>query len=119
MRKLSFFLLLLTAACSTPDRPDYLDTDRWRLDDNGCKNYRSGIINDHPELLDELKGKSEDEIIGWLGQPDKNELYKRSQKFYVYAIDPSEECAEAGNEHRYLQIRFNATNRAQEVMIYE
>jgi outer membrane protein assembly factor BamE (lipoprotein component of BamABCDE complex) len=118
MRKLPL-LFLLFAACTSPGAPGYLDSARWERDDNGCNEYRSGVINEHPELLTALKGKSEDEIIEWLGKPDKNELYKRSQKFYIYAIDPTDDCASAGTKHRYLQIRFNATNRAQEVMIYE
>jgi len=113
------FLFLIVAACSSTNKPDYLDTDQWRFDDNGCQQYRAGLIQDHPELLEELRGKSEDVIIEWLGKPDKNELYRRSQKFYIYALDPTEECGVKSETRRYLQIRFSATERAQEVMIYE
>ncbi|MEJ2006026.1 MAG: hypothetical protein P8X57_13930 [Cyclobacteriaceae bacterium] len=119
MKKFIFALLFL-ASCASNESPEYLDTDSWRFDDNGCDGYRAALISSHPELLQELKGKSEDDIIGWLGKPDKNELYKRNQKFYIYIIDPAEDCENSDSEtQRYLQIRFSATNRAQEVMIYE
>jgi hypothetical protein len=120
MKYLFVTFLLSLAACTTPNPPAYLNTEEWRSDDNGCTGLRAETMFSHPELLDELKGKSEDAILDWLGQPDKNELYRRSQKFYIYALDPSTECEiYDSTKTRYLHIRFSATNRAQEVMIYE
>lgn len=120
MKKYFLILFILFAGCDNARQPSYLDTDQWSGDTNGCKEYRSELLDEHPALLDDLKGKSEDVILKWLGKPEKNELYSRSQQFYMYSIDPGESCEGVSqNTGRYLQIRFSATGRAQEVMIFD
>lgn len=67
--------------------------------------------------LEELKGLSEKDIIKLLGRPDRNELYKRNQKFYYYDIDPGKACAETIVENQQLVLRFNAMGLAKEVTV--
>ncbi|NVK85638.1 MAG: hypothetical protein HWE21_15040, partial [Cytophagia bacterium] len=51
-------------------------------------------------------------------QPESEELYERSQTYYFYAIDPSEECdGTASDDPRILSIRFTALGIANEVDI--
>lgn len=79
------------------------------------------MLSELQQAKDNLKGLNEDEIGQVLGKPDKNELYKRNQKFYIYEIANAPECANRANDstHVYLNIRFNATGLAKEVLIYK
>lgn len=58
------------------------------------------------------------QIVELLGRPDRNELYKRNQKFYYYYLTPAPECANYNaNSSTRLAIRFNAMGLAKEIMI--
>ncbi len=117
-------ILLITfiaalSACGSSPAPSYIDIEQWTADHNGCMGYRKTVMEEHPELTDDLKGLSEETILQWLGKPDKNELYKRNQKFYIYLLDAGPACnGSVSNGGNDLHIRFSATNRAKEVMIY-
>ncbi|MCA6074613.1 hypothetical protein [Fulvivirga sedimenti] len=120
MKNVLFILIIAgLSACSSTPAPGYLDKDEWKSDRNGCMGYRSLFMQEHPDFIDALKGQSEETILLWLGKPDKNELYKRNQKFYIYLLDPGPDCGEGDSTSGMdLQIRFSATNRATEVMLY-
>ena len=97
------------------------DEQKWQNDKKGCTGHRSEMESDLKAALEQLKGLNADEIIAVLGKPDKNELYKRSQKFFIYHITPAKECTQSPvNEvNTSLRIRFNAMGLAKEVMIYQ
>ncbi len=51
--------------------------------------------NDYVASIGEEKmlGLNEMEIVDLLGKPDKQELYKRNQKFYRYYLQPGPACS--------------------------
>jgi outer membrane protein assembly factor BamE (lipoprotein component of BamABCDE complex) len=58
------------------------------------------------------------QIVELLGRPDRNELYKRNQKFYYFNLKPAPDCPNYNPEdNARLAIRFNAMGLAKEVMI--
>lgn len=119
----SIFLVLIAtfSACNKNiDLPDF-DESQWQNDQNGCKDTRAQMLDQMEQVKDQLKGLNQDEIVYVLGKPDKNELYKRNQKFFIYEIAGAKGCTpskEAASSHIYLSIRFNATGLAKEVMVY-
>jgi len=57
-----------------------------------------------------------------MGRPDKNELYRRQQKFYIYYLEPGSLCKEsnqASDSASYLSLRFNATGIVNEIFVFE
>lgn len=67
---------------------------------------------------EKLLSLSEAEVMGLLGRPDENELYKRNQKFFYYNILPSRTCSgRTDSLTARLVIRFNAMGLAKEVTI--
>lgn len=119
-RYLLFIMAIGIIACSKAvDLPNF-DESKWQQDLNGCQGSRLAMLDNLKAAKDRLKGLSEDEIVMVLGKPDKNELYKRNQKFYIYEITNAPECGKlsADSVHVYLNIRFNATGLAKEVLIY-
>ena len=114
---LLYSLVLFVFACGKP-LPDLapIDLSQWKEDKDGCKNVRARFRSELISQKDELKGLSEKDIIELLGRPDRNELYKRNQKFYYYDIEPGKACDSlAANQQ--LILRFNAMGMAKEVTI--
>ena len=67
---------------------------------------------------EKLLSLSEAEVMGLLGRPDENELYKRNQKFFYYNILPARSCTgKTDSLTARLVIRFNAMGLAKEVTI--
>lgn len=94
------------------------DLKQWRKDKNACGTYRTENLSQIQSQKEKLLALKEMQVIRLLGRPDRNELYKRNQKFYYYYLKPAPECPNynADNSAR-LAIRFNAMGLAKEVMI--
>ncbi len=118
MRKwLLLSVVCLVFSCGKP-LPDLnpIDLAQWKEDKGGCQNIRTSYLAQLTEQKDELKGLSEGDIIKLLGRPDRNELYKRNQKFYYYDLEPGKSC-DSTLTNQQLILRFNAMGRAKEVSI--
>lgn len=120
MRILLILLSLLVLSCNSTIELPNLDQDAFAKDVNGCRSVRLSMLEELEKDKDLLKGLNQDEIANTLGKPDQNELYKRSQKFFIYNLTPTD-CSKqlATTSRKYLSIRFNATGLAKEVVIYE
>jgi len=94
-----------------------IDLNAWKADRGGCKSQRAEYLGYLQTQIEALKGLSEDDIIKLLGRPDRNELYKRNQKFYYYDIEPGKNCGAGQPANHQLIFRFNAMSRAKEVSI--
>lgn len=116
-KSLLFSVVLVAFSCGKP-LPDLspIDLLQWKEDKGGCKNLRANFLPDLISQKDELKGLSESDIIELLGRPDRNELYKRNQKFYYYDIEPGKPCDSVAHNQQLI-LRFNAMGRAKEVEI--
>jgi hypothetical protein len=112
------FLSVVLISCGKP-LPDVHDIDLnlWKEDKGGCKNFRSAEVNDLKSQLESLKALSEKDVIELLGRPDRNELYKRNQKFYYYDLEPGKSCADSIKANQQLVLRFNAMGFAKEVTV--
>lgn len=71
------------------------------------------------ENKNKLMGYSQQEIGKILGKPDEVDLYKRSQKFFIYYIVPGKQCegTNPNGRPRSLYIRFSAINVSNEVFV--
>lgn len=108
---ISIFFLFVTA-CSYRAEIDDFDGDAWKADLKGCNGQRSMLSAGLEDKSDDLIGLSQNQVKSVLGNPDQHELYKRNQKFFIYYID----CpADEGLPSSYLQIRFNALGKSNEV----
>jgi hypothetical protein len=110
-------VVAIISSCGKP-LPDLspIDLAQWKEDKGGCQNIRNRFLIDLTSQKDELKGLAEGDIIKLLGRPDRNELYKRNQKFYYYDLEPGRSC-DSIISNQQLIIRFNAMGRAKEVAI--
>lgn len=110
-----FFLLL---SCGKPlPTFDQFDLAKWKEDKNGCIGDRKTSMESLDKQRDKLKGLSEMEIVSVLGKPDRNELYKRNQKYFHYFLEPGVICGIDNENPKRLSVRFNAMGLAKEVII--
>lgn len=69
------------------------------------------------EQKEKLKALSEMDIIKLLGKPDENDLLQRSQKFYVYYLEPGPRCDQPEADPKKLILRMNAMSLTKEVQV--
>ncbi|MCA6414113.1 MAG: hypothetical protein IM589_00245 [Cytophagales bacterium] len=118
-RCLFFFtiLLLVLLGCSKPlPTLEKIDLAKWKHDKWGCSKDRLAALPQLVNQKEKLKGLSQDDIVKLLGRPDKNELYKRNQKFFYYYLTPGTNCGRDTITQR-LSLRFNAMGFAKEVLV--
>lgn len=90
----------------------------WLNDAYACKGQRLALISPLEKQLETLKGISEMDIKRIFGKPEKTELHKRSEKFYLYALEPSEKCDSVKyGLNKVLSVRFSAINKVNEIII--
>jgi hypothetical protein len=109
-------LLALLSSCHSAVDIENFDEAAFRADPNGCTGARANMKESLFAADQHLKGLTQEEIYATLGKPDRQELATRSQKYYVYYVDPAPECS--GDSIRLpltLFVRFSAMNRASEV----
>lgn len=110
--------MLLSFSCTKKAELGSFDVDKWKSDIKGCQGLRAEMIDDLLEIKPNLLGLYQKSIINALGQPESEELYERSQTYYFYSIDPSEDCGTPlQDDARVLSVRFTALGIANEVNI--
>ncbi len=111
------FALILTGCGKSLPELENLDLNAWKNDKNACGEYRSSNMEAIETQKEKLLALDESQIIELLGRPDRNELYKRNQKFFYYNLQPDTACSTASEKVSRLAIRFNAMGLAKEVAI--
>lgn len=117
---LNFLLLFLLIGCSGLPELDGVDTSQWKSDKSGCESYRISVVSEILNQKEKLKGLSQTEVINLLGQADQHQLYERSQKFFIYYLEPGKKCENYDDQYfKALYIRFNALDQAIDFNIQE
>lgn len=115
---LSIFAILGCQA--TAPTVDNFNAAGWKSSDSNCT-FRIDQAQILIEQREQLIGHSQEEIRELLGTPDRHEIYKRSEKFIVYYIEPGLRCAdgEPDSLRSYLSIRFTSVGPAKEILIHK
>jgi hypothetical protein len=114
-------LLLLMAACTENKTFTNFDAATWKQDKLGCKGDRRRLAADFEQIRRELLGLTQEEVLSLLGRPDFQLLLERTQKAYVYFVEPGPHCQgeRETSRARTVSFRFNAVNRATEIVYGE
>ncbi len=117
---IGYITLLFIVSCTPLPELNNIDLKRWKQDKHGCDSYRIEVINDLLSQKDKLKGLSQNDIISLLGQADQHELYERSQKFFIYHLEPGNGCENFDDKYfKAFYIRFNSLDQAIDFIIQE
>ena len=119
--KLLYLIIYLSiTGCYQSKSPDGFDTSLWIADHNGCNKER---LKQYKVLLrdpEKMLGLNSKKVIKILGKPERNELYTRNQKFFIYHITPSSDCStKYDGDKLFLFIRFNAVGLSQEIFVQD
>lgn len=122
MRKLPAWglLFVLGFSCSPKGvKLPNMDVAAWKEDKNGCMGMRIAQYDSLEASWKSLEGLTQPQVEATLGKPDQHELYRRSQKFFIYNLHPGEGCAnyDSTQTPRRAHIRFNALGFANELAI--
>ncbi len=98
---------------------DGVDLKTWKEDRNGCSGVRSKMIEPLKYQKNSILALDEMQVVKLLGKPDRNELYKRNQKFFLYYLEPAEQCSTVQTITPALKlvVRFNAMGLAKEIAV--
>ncbi|MDX5347501.1 MAG: outer membrane protein assembly factor BamE [Hymenobacteraceae bacterium] len=108
---------LLLAGCREKATIAGFDSSAWKNDRKSCKGVRTEMIDDVEKIRLQLYGMKEQQVFDILGRPDAEELYRNSQRFFFYYIQPGTQCQQQGglSEANMLQVRMNALNKVSEI----
>ncbi len=114
-------LIPLIAACTENKTFKNFDSAIWRQDKLGCKSDRKRLAAEFEQIRRELLGMTQEEVLSLLGRPDLQLLMERTQKAYVYFVEPGVQCQGQvqTSKARTVSFRFSAVNRATEVVYSE
>jgi len=113
-------MMLMMSSCLKPQPVlDGIDVESWKKDKNGCGTTRTQSLHQIQQQKEKLLALTELDIVAILGNPDRNELGKRNEKFYYYFLEPSRYCRQGSVKDKAtrLAIRFNAMGLAKEVRV--
>lgn len=98
-------------------RLEKFDSELWIQDKGGCNGERLQLKNQLLSLKHNMRGFKADEIESLLGRPDAQELYNRSQRFYIYFIEPGPKCSTPTENPQALFVRFSALGISNDFII--
>jgi hypothetical protein len=117
---LGLIAIVLTINCSPLPEIENVDLKKWQQDKHGCESYRIEVIDQILAQKGKLRGLSQNEIIELFGQADQHELYERSQKFFIYHLEPGNACENFNGQYfKAFYIRFNSLDQAIDFIIQE
>jgi hypothetical protein len=119
-RIIPLVVFLIIIACTETPNLDNIDLKKWKADKNACLEYRIEVVDELLSQKDKLKGLSQNQMISLLGTADKHQLYERSQKFFIYYLNPNENCDQYTEGYvKALYIRFNSLDQAIDFNVQE
>lgn len=115
-----FLISILTiSACSGPMDVGKINLENWKADRYGCKGLRMQDLEELKAIKNNFLGADNQAIIKTFGRPDRVELLDKSQSFFFYFLEPSDDCEGVKTEKEPLRVlfRMNALSKVSEVTI--
>jgi hypothetical protein len=114
-------IILLLAYCSSRKRKieklSDFDSEAWISDKNGCNGERLNLKESLLASKHYMRGLKAEQIEDYLGKPDAQELFSRSQRYYIYFLEPGPKCESSIESPQALFVRFSAVGLANEFTI--
>ncbi|GAB2610879.1 hypothetical protein GCM10026987_05780 [Belliella aquatica] len=123
MRSICFLALiafsLLLNSCTGKLEVGNIDLVNWKNDRYGCNGLRIQQLDEIQKMKNDFLGANNQELIKTFGRPDRVILVDKSQSYFYYFLDPSEQCDNHDTETSPLKVMFrmNAINKVSEVNI--
>jgi hypothetical protein len=112
-------MIFILIGCSSKLDTGSMNMDEWKKDRYGCKGLRIKEVNELKRLRTSFLGKNNQALIKTFGRPDRVELVDKSQSYFYYFLEPTEDCEsiKAAEKPMKLSFRLNAISKVSEVTI--
>ncbi|MBN3582216.1 hypothetical protein JYB64_07435 [Algoriphagus aestuarii] len=112
-------LLLILSSCGGKLETGAINIENWKADRYGCKGLRIQDLDELEKIKNSFLGENNQSIIKTFGRPDRVELVDKSQSFFFYFLEPSQDCDGVKTEKEPLRVlfRMNAISKVSEVTI--
>ncbi|MFD2036153.1 hypothetical protein ACFSKL_15225 [Belliella marina] len=123
MRNIQSFLLIAfvfsVISCSGKLEVGDIDLVNWKKDRYGCNGLRIQQLEEFQKIKNDFLGANNQELIKTFGRPDRVMLVDKSQSFFFYFLEPSDNCDahDASKQPLKVMFRLNAINKVSEVTI--
>ena len=120
--RITFILIaIMLPGCTTPESLQHFDSETWKNDRMGCKGDRAELVYVLDSLRTEFYEKKEYVVRRVLGKPDHEELLERSQRIYIYYIEPGTQCTGTGqmSDANRVEVRINSLAKVSEITYKE
>ena len=106
-------------SCSGKLDVETLDLVNWKNDRYGCNGLRIQQLDEIQRIKNDFLGVNNQNLIKTFGRPDRVILVDKSQSYFYYFLEPSEQCDSFDSEIAPLKVMFrmNAVNKVSEVTI--
>lgn len=112
-----FLASIILVSCYSTPKIEGFDVESWKAPFKYCDQNKIKLAEVLIAHKEQLLGEGQTPIQKLLGPPNEHELYRRTEKFFYYNLTPGDTC-NLENQRR-LSIRFDALDRAKEIMIIE
>ncbi len=109
---------LITGCGKKPIEISGFSKDAWQADKMACKGERSFLITSLKAQKDKLKGATDYELTQLLGKPEGVGIEKRNKHTLIWYVNHGPQC-EGRRGGSYLEVRFNAVNLSNELLLIE
>lgn len=108
----------MLTSCTGPVDAGSIDLVNWKNDRYGCKGLRYQDLDEIKRIKNTFLTKNNQELIKTFGRPDRVELASKSQSFFIYFLEPSDNCdPKPEKEPLKVLFRLNAINKVSEVTV--
>lgn len=111
--------VIVLAGCSSKLETGSINIENWKSDRYGCKGLRLQDLEELKQIKNSFLGADNQALIKTFGRPDRVELVDKSQSFFFYFLEPSDNCEDVESKKEPLRVlfRLNAISKVSEVTI--
>ena len=113
---LLLFSIVFATGCFYNSSITGIDLEEWKKDKMGCLGKREYFLDTLMAQKESLKRFYERDITYILGRPDKQELYNRGQKIFIYYVPSANKCS-SQKKTITLEIKFNSVGLTNEIFL--
>lgn len=118
MLVLNALLAIGLVSCSAPVKVQGFDHESWVADTNACHQKRSALVNTLLENKEEFMNKKDEQLMKYIGKPDKSLFFARGKKTFIYQVDPGSDCENRVLVKNVRSLRFDINALGRIELVY-
>ncbi|MDF2456277.1 MAG: hypothetical protein K0R51_2270 [Cytophagaceae bacterium] len=118
-------LLVITAlatmglvSCSAPVKVEGFDHESWIADTNACHSKRAVLVDVLLQHKEEFMNKKDEQLMKYIGKPDKSLFFSRGKKTFIYQVDAGKECENRVLLKNVRSLRFDVNALGRIELVY-